>query len=65
MGGIVGILVAWLFKNLVERDEIEKEYFTEEDSYEPRYLLPRDTFEKTIQERQQEMQYWRSDDTRF
>ena len=69
-GGLVGIIVAYLFKNTVEADEINERPELE-DEYDERYLLPRDTFEKTLAERRREMEqqqraqqsYWRRTDT--
>lgn len=57
LGGIVGILVAYLFKNTVERDEVDERPLIEDD-YDERYLFPRDTFDKTLAERQRERDYW-------
>ena len=63
LGGIVGIFVAYVFKNRVESDEINERPMLE-DEYEPQYLFPRDTFDKTLAERQRERQFWESSDTR-
>ena len=62
-GGIIGIVVAYFFKNAVEQDEIDERPELE-DPYESRYLLPRDTFEKTLADRRREETYWQSSNTR-
>ena len=49
-GGIVGILIAWLYRKAVEPDEeIQEEETAEEE--ERTYYLPRDTFDMTMEER--------------
>lgn len=53
IGGVVGILIAFLFKNSIEIDEKKDDPWTNEG--EPEYFLPRDTFEKTREERRREM----------
>lgn len=60
-GALAGIVVAYLFKNTVEWDEEPKAEL--EESHDERYFLSRDTFEKTIAEREAERRYWRSDHT--
>ncbi len=70
LGGLVGILVAFLFKDVLEPDELEELESVEEES--KTYFLPRDTFEKTIQqrkieeeiERQRRQAAWESNWTR-
>lgn len=49
MGGISGILIAWLYRKAIEADEIEPEYHPEPE--ERHYFLPRDTFDMTMAER--------------
>ena len=61
-GALVGIAVSYLFKDSIERDEEPEPEYLDEPRTE-RYLLPRDTFEKTLAERRQEQQFWRSDRT--
>ena len=61
-GALVGIAVSYLFKDSIERDEEPKPEYIDEPHHE-RYLLPRDTFDRTLAERQQEQRYWRSDRT--
>jgi membrane associated rhomboid family serine protease len=51
-GGIIGILVAWIFKSRIEPDEIVQPIV--ENPEPERYFLPRDVFEKTIAEREEE-----------
>jgi membrane associated rhomboid family serine protease len=62
-GGVVGILIAYLFKDRVEADEIPETYIDEPEADD--YFLRRDIFEKTINERQNESQgnWWESDQT--
>jgi membrane associated rhomboid family serine protease len=51
-GAFSGILIAWVFKDRIEPDEVTRPY---EDSGDPeRYFLPRDTFERTLSERERE-----------
>lgn len=52
IGGIVGIVVAFLFKNSIEQDERKDDPWADEG--DPEYFLPRDVFEKTIEERRRE-----------
>ena len=52
IGGIVGILVAFLFKNSIEIDENKRDPWANEEN--PEYFLPRDAFEKTLEERRRE-----------
>ncbi|MCB0663971.1 MAG: hypothetical protein KDC24_14585, partial [Saprospiraceae bacterium] len=67
LGGIVGIFVAYWFKDVIEIDEKPKKYsWEEEPEEEGRYFLPRDTFEKTKQQRRIEREQgggWYSSDT--
>jgi membrane associated rhomboid family serine protease len=53
IGGIVGILVAFLFKNSIEMDEKKRDPWADEDE-STEYFLPRDVFEKTKEERRRE-----------
>ena len=61
-GALVGIAVSYLFKDSIEQDEEPEPVYVDEP-YDERYLLPRDTFEKTLAERQREREMWRSDHT--
>lgn len=66
-GALVGIAVSYLFKDSIEADERPQEPEYLKDYHPDRFLLPRDTFDKTLAERQQEQRqqpYWRSDSTR-
>ena len=54
MGGIVGIIVAYIFKGIIEKDETKEDPWADEVDEEGRYLLPRDTFIKTKQQRMME-----------
>lgn len=49
MGGISGILIAWLYRKSIEADEVEVE--VEEEPEEKQYFLPRDTFDMTMAQR--------------
>lgn len=49
MGGISGILIAFLYRKVIEEDEIP--VVPEEEPEERQYLLPRDTFDMTMAER--------------
>jgi membrane associated rhomboid family serine protease len=49
MGGISGILIAWLYRKAIEADEVEE--VVEEEPEEKQYFLPRDTFDMTMAER--------------
>lgn len=64
IGGIVGIVVAYLFKNTLEHDEEEpiEETMVFEDASEG-FFLHRDTFERTKAERRQGQSDWFSDST--
>lgn len=54
LGGIVGIIVAYLFKGIIERDEEKVDPWADEENEEKEYFLPRDTFAKTKEERAME-----------
>ncbi len=49
MGGVSGILLAWLFRHRVEEDEIAPPVVEEPE--ERTYFLPRDTFDMTMAQR--------------
>jgi membrane associated rhomboid family serine protease len=58
LGGIVGLLVAWLMKGIIEKDEVTTDPWANESDDKKTYLSP-DTFEMTKAERlraQQEAQ---------
>jgi len=65
-GALVGIFVSYLFKDAIEQDE-EPAPPMVDDSIPGGYLLPRDAFEKTMEERrrerEQQHQYWQRDST--
>ncbi len=68
-GALVGILVSYLFKDAIERDEVPEPPMLDE-TLPNGYLLPRDVFDKTLAERQRERgqeqrQYWQRDITRW
>ncbi len=46
LGGLVGIFVAWWFRDVTDEDEGEEEFPEREPHDEPRYFLPRDTFDR-------------------
>ncbi len=50
-GALVGVLVAFVFKSVIEEDEISPPGFEEEEKV---HFLPRDTFDKTLRERELE-----------
>lgn len=56
-GGLVGIFTAFLFKNVKEDDETEKVDPWANEIGTEQFFLPRDTFEKTKQERYLESLY--------
>ncbi|MDX1667136.1 MAG: rhomboid family intramembrane serine protease [Saprospiraceae bacterium] len=59
MGGIVGILVSFLFRDQIEEDERPRTYSWEEeenDDGEGRYFLDRDAFDRTRSEQERERQ---------
>ena len=60
-GAVVGILVAYLFKNVLEKDEEPQPELEEHIPHD--YLLPRDAFERTRAEREAERNFWNSDRT--
>ena len=49
MGGISGILIAWLYRRSIEEDE--KEVIVEEEPEVKQFYLPRDTFDMTMAQR--------------
>ena len=54
MGVFSGILIAFLFKGLIEKDEIKRDPWANERDDEEEYFLERDTFEKTLAQREWE-----------
>ena len=50
MGLIVGIIVAFFMKGIIEKDEVPQNPWADDDS-DFEFLLPRDTFEKTMEQR--------------
>ena len=51
-GGIVGIIVAYLLKGVIEQDEVEKPSPWEYEQFEEKkYLIARDSFEMTREEK--------------
>ena len=50
-GGLAGIFTAFLFKNVKEEDEIERQDPWADVEEQEEYFLPRDTFEMTKEER--------------
>lgn len=67
-GGLVGIFTAFLFKDIKETgDEVHDPWADEEEP--SRYFLPRDTFEKTKWQREQDRRLdersWDSDHTMY
>lgn len=62
LGGLVGILVAFLFKDVLEPDEIERDIYADETETKE-YFFPRDVFDKTIAQRKRE-QYLRQQQLR-
>ena len=52
IGGIVGIIVAFVFKSMIEVDEEQHDPWAHELLADAEYYLPRDTFEMTKSERE-------------
>jgi membrane associated rhomboid family serine protease len=50
LGGIVGLIVAWLMKGTIEKDEVHHDPWANEDTTKRKFLDP-DTFERTRAER--------------
>lgn len=53
IGGIVGIIVSFIFKGTLEEDEIENDPWAHEANEEKRYFLAKDTFAMTKVERRE------------
>jgi len=51
LGGIIGIIVAFLFKGIIENDEEATASPWQDESTEEEYYFPRDTFDMTKEER--------------
>ena len=51
-GGIVGIVIAFLFRSMIERDEVIRDPWADEIDTED-FFLERDAFDMTKWERQQ------------
>jgi Rhomboid family len=49
LGGIAGILLAWIYRKNIEEDEVAPPVIEEEE--ERQYFLPRDTFDMTMAQR--------------
>ena len=52
IGGIVGIIVAFVFKSMIEQDEEQHDPWAHELLADAEFYLPRDTFEMTKAERE-------------
>lgn len=52
LGAIAGIVLAWLYRNDIEPDEIPEPVHEIEEPEEKEYFLPRDTFDMTLRQRQ-------------
>ena len=67
IGAIVGIIVSFMFRHEVEKDEIPTYQVDVEDAHlldeEGEYFLDRDTFSKTRNERMRNQSDWFSDST--
>jgi membrane associated rhomboid family serine protease len=50
LGGVAGIVIAWLYRNDIEEDEVPPPPVEEEEE-EKEYFLPRDVFEVKMRER--------------
>ena len=71
-GGIIGLLVAWYYRNDLETDEVPQKASWEYETEGPgQFFLPRDTFDMTRQERAKKIEEerrnredgWRSSNT--
>ena len=65
MGLLVGILIAFLLKGLIEKDEIKRDPWADERDEEESYYLERDTFDKTLAQRELEEAQNRADQDLF
>lgn len=54
LGLIVGIIIAFFLKGIIEKDEVHYDPWENEKDETAQYLLPRDTFEKTLEQRDKE-----------
>lgn len=54
LGGIVGIVIAFIFKSIVEVDEEENPVWAQELEGDEKHFLPRDSFVKTKAEKLKE-----------
>lgn len=60
LGLIVGIIIAFFLKGIIEKDEVHRDPWAAERDDTAEFFLPRDAFEKTIEQKQQE---WNNSDT--
>ena len=65
LGGVMGIVVAYLYRHQTEEDEAPKVYDYETEEHTPEHFLDRDTFDKTKREREIEDRFnrWEQSDT--
>lgn len=54
MGLLVGVIISFLLKGVIEKDEVQKEAWVDEVYEDAVYFLPRDIFDKTLEERKRE-----------
>ncbi len=54
LGGLVGIFVAYWYKEEMEADEVQQPPVVEDDRSEPGFFFDRDVFERTKEERNRE-----------
>ncbi len=51
LGLIVGVIISFLMKGIIEKDEVKRDPWADEALEDEKYFLPRDTFQKTIEQR--------------
>jgi len=61
LGLIVGIIIAFLMKGIIEKDEIKKDPWADERNEVEQYFLPKDIFNKTLQQRAMEEEQQKND----
>jgi len=56
-GALVGVLIAFIFKEIIEDDELTHDPFAGEQYESKQFYLPRDAFDKTLEQRKIDEQF--------
>ncbi len=64
MGAIVGVILAYQYRNVLEKDELQYfEKIPDKEALDEQFYLPNDTFEATKEERRKQNNFWQQNNT--